>query len=78
MVTLHSHTSHALQPLDVTCFKPFNTTFKKEKNTIMINKNYIELDKIVLADGWTKHYTKHSQEKNHVRVQKYRDLAVGP
>jgi 5-keto 4-deoxyuronate isomerase len=49
MVTLHSHTSHALQPLDVAYFKPFNTTFKKEKNTTMINKNYIELDKIFLA-----------------------------
>jgi hypothetical protein len=51
MVTLHSHTSHALQPLDVVCFKSFNTTFKKERNTTMINNNYIELDKIVLA-GW--------------------------
>ncbi len=27
-ITLPSHTSHALQPLDVTCFKPFKTTFK--------------------------------------------------
>jgi hypothetical protein len=44
MFTLPSHTSHALQPLDVVCFKPFKTTFKKEKNTTMINRNYIELD----------------------------------
>ncbi len=51
MVTLHSHASHALQPLDVICFKPFKTTFKKERNTIMISSNYIELDKIVLI-GW--------------------------
>jgi hypothetical protein len=49
MVTLLSHTSHALQPLDVVCFKPFKTTFRKEKKTTMINRNYIELDKIVLA-----------------------------
>jgi hypothetical protein len=27
MITLPSHTSHALQPLDVSCFEPFNTTF---------------------------------------------------
>jgi len=44
MVTLPSHTSHALQPLDVTCFKPFKTTFKEEKATTMINRNYIELN----------------------------------
>jgi hypothetical protein len=44
MVTLPSHTSHALQPLDVACFKPFKTAFRKEKNTTMINRNYIELD----------------------------------
>jgi hypothetical protein len=50
-VTSLSHTSHALQPLYLTCFKPFKTAFKKEKDTTMINRNYIELDKIVLV-GW--------------------------
>jgi hypothetical protein len=29
MITLSLHTSRALQPLDVSCFKPFKTTFKK-------------------------------------------------
>jgi hypothetical protein len=28
MVTLPSHTSHALQPLDVACFRPFKTAFR--------------------------------------------------
>jgi hypothetical protein len=37
--------------LDVTYFKPFKTTFKKERDTTMINKNYIELDNIVVV-GW--------------------------
>ncbi len=32
MVTLPSHTSHALQLLDVGCFKPFKITFKREKD----------------------------------------------
>jgi len=27
MITLPSHTSHVLQPLDVSCFKPFKITF---------------------------------------------------
>jgi hypothetical protein len=39
MITLPTHTSHAFQPFDVSCFKPFKTTFKKEKDAIMaINK----------------------------------------
>ena len=29
IVSLSSHISHALQPLDVACFKPFKTTFRK-------------------------------------------------
>jgi hypothetical protein len=29
MFTLPSHTSHALQPLNLTCFKPFKIAFKK-------------------------------------------------
>jgi hypothetical protein len=29
MITLHSHTSHALQPLDAGCFEPFKIAFKK-------------------------------------------------
>jgi len=28
MITLPFHTSHILQTSNVTCFKPFNTTFK--------------------------------------------------
>ncbi len=47
MVTLPLYTSHALQPLDVVCFKSFKTTFRREKNTTMVIRNYI--DKITLA-----------------------------
>jgi hypothetical protein len=39
MITLPSHTSHALQPLDVNCFKPFKTTFRKEKDKNMFKNN---------------------------------------
>jgi len=35
MITLPSNTSYALQPLDVSCFKPFKTTFKKVKDATM-------------------------------------------
>jgi hypothetical protein len=40
MIILPSHTSHALQPLDVACFKPFKITFKKERNIAMVKNNY--------------------------------------
>ena len=32
IILLSSHTSHALQPLDVACFKPFKTAFRKQRN----------------------------------------------
>jgi hypothetical protein len=31
MITLPLHTSHALQPLNVVCFKPFKISFKKKE-----------------------------------------------
>jgi hypothetical protein len=40
MITLPSHTSHALQPLDVYCFKPFKTTFKKVGDATMYKSNH--------------------------------------
>jgi len=40
MIILPSHTSHAFQPLDVVCFKPFKTTFRKERDITMIKRNY--------------------------------------
>jgi len=51
MITSPLHTSHALQPLDVACFKPFKITFKKEKAIKMVRRNYTKLDKITLARG---------------------------
>jgi hypothetical protein len=57
MITLPSHTSHAFQPLNVSCFKPFKTTFKKEKDVVMLVSKYQELIYKKLLDGWTKQYT---------------------
>jgi len=50
MIILSSHTSHALQPLDVVCFNPFKITFWKERNVAMASNNYIEPNKITLAN----------------------------
>ncbi len=49
MITLPSHASHAFQPLDVACFKPFKNDFKKERDTTMVKRNYTKLDNIILA-----------------------------
>jgi len=74
MITLPLHTSHALQPLDVACFKPFKITFR---DIIMVRRNYIELNKITLARWINKTLDlTHLQEKYRVRVQRYKDLAI--
>jgi hypothetical protein len=44
------HTSHAFQPLDVLCFKPFKTTFKKERNASMAKIKYQEPNIIKLVN----------------------------
>jgi hypothetical protein len=50
MVTLPSHTSHALQALDVSCFNPFKISFKKERDDgAMVKNYYCELHKVTLA-----------------------------
>ncbi len=51
MMTLPSHTSHALQPLDVSCFKPFKTVFRKVRDVAMFKSNHMEPNKIILI-GW--------------------------
>jgi hypothetical protein len=50
MISLPSHTSYVLQPLNVSCFKPFKIVFRK-KDRVMVNNNYVKLGKIILF-GW--------------------------
>jgi hypothetical protein len=49
MVTLSSHISHVLQPLDVSCFKPIKIAFKKNRDVTIVRNNYIKLDKVTLV-----------------------------
>jgi len=49
MITIPAHTLHAFQPLDISCFKRFKTTFLKKNVATMVRKKYSELDKIALA-----------------------------
>ena len=40
IISLPSHTSHALQPLDLACIAPFKTAFKKQRDCwTVVNKN---------------------------------------
>ncbi len=49
MITLPSHTSHALEPLNVSCFKSFKTSFNKERDNSMVRNNYNEPNKATLV-----------------------------
>jgi hypothetical protein len=50
MIILPTHTSYALYPLDVSCFKTFKTTFRKVTNVVMVKNNYMELNNITLVE----------------------------
>ena len=42
IISLPSHTSHVLQPLDVVCFKPFRTAFRKHRDAwTLLNKKKV-------------------------------------
>jgi hypothetical protein len=67
MIILPFHTSHVLQPLDVSCFKPFKTTFRKVRNAAMSRNNHMEPDKITLA-GWVNQAINQSLIKRNIKV----------
>ncbi len=71
MVIFFSYTSHALQPLDISCFKIFKTTFRKERDSAMSKKICKEPNKIVLVGGIVK-------TKYQIWVQSYRNMAYKP
>ena len=45
MISLPSHISHALQPLDVACFKPFKTALKAYRNRWMVQNSGGKVEK---------------------------------
>jgi hypothetical protein len=76
MITLSSHTFHALQPLDVACFKPFNTTFKKEKDYAMVNDNFTEPNKITLL-GWVDKALDQTLTKKNI-ISRFKVIGIQP
>ncbi len=50
MITLPSHTFHVLQPLDVSCFKPFKIAFRKQRDNNTVSNNYKDPNKIAFTN----------------------------
>ena len=48
MISLSFHTSYALQPLDLACFKPFKSAFKGYRNKWMLKNSAAKLEKETL------------------------------
>ena len=45
IISLPSHTSHALHPIDVSCFAPLKKVFKKIKDVWLLRKKDAPVDK---------------------------------
>jgi hypothetical protein len=52
--------------LDVSCFKPFKTTFKKERDATMVRNNSTKPHKVTLA-RWINTTLDKSLSKNNIR-----------
>jgi len=76
MITLSSHTSNALQPLDVSCFKPFKIAFRKVRDATMFRSNHMEPDKIILI-GWVDQALEQSLTKKHIKFG-FRTIGLWP
>jgi nitrate reductase NapE component len=66
MVILPTQISHVLQPLDVTCFKPFKATFRKERDSTMVKNNYLEPNKTTLAT-WVDKASQQSLDNENIK-----------
>jgi hypothetical protein len=76
MITLPPYTSYAFKPLNVACFKTFKITFIIGKDIGIVKRIYMESNKISLARWVNKTLDQTLARKIHIRVQRYRDLAI--
>jgi hypothetical protein len=67
MITLPSHTSHTLQPLDINYFRPFKYVFRKERDESMFRNNYRKPGKVTLV-GWVDRALNQSLYKQNIKV----------
>ena len=64
LISLPSHTSHTLQPLDVACFKPFKSAFKAYRDKFMMETNGGKVVKEILAQWMDLALTKAFSKSN--------------
>ena len=76
IVSLPSHTSHALQPLDIACFKPFQTTFKQIRNAWCLTNKNQPIEKQTLCD-WTSTALKRALTSTNIRAG-FRRASIWP
>ena len=67
IVSLPSHTSHALQPLDVACFKPFKTAFRRCRDLWSLENSKKEVGKQDLCE-WTSRALQAALTPNNIKA----------
>ena len=67
IVSLPSHTSHALQPLDIACFKPFKTAFRQIRDVWCLTKKNLPVGKQTLCE-WTSSALKCAPTTTNIRA----------
>jgi len=69
LITLSFHMSHALQPLNVFCFKPFKTTLRKERDAIIMAKGkYNKFNKFTFIK-WVHKTLNQSLTKHNIKTR---------
>ena len=76
IVSLPSHTSHALQPLDVSCFKPFKTAFRKIRDRWSLRNKTKAVDKRTLCE-WTSQALQSALTPNNI-MSGFRAIGIWP
>ena len=76
IVSLPFHTNHALQPLDVACFKPFKTTFRRCRDLWSLENNKKEVGKQDLCE-WTSRALRAALTPNNIRAG-FRSTGIWP
>jgi hypothetical protein len=80
MITLLFHTSHALQPLNVNCFKSFKITFKKEEDNAMVRNNHCELNKcmFISKQGFGSMFVQKKSSRTSLILEEYGHSILKP
>ena len=76
MLTIPSHTSYALQPLDVACFKPFKVAFRAYKHAWNVKSNGCKVKKAHLA-SWVSLTLKKALTSTNIRAG-FRGVRIWP